>query len=1687
MAFSAAAAVNGVAAALDAANSDSEEEEDTPGVGSKYHIAGAAPDKAGRRLPKLKIKRGGGAKHNSVQADQADLDTLTDAIYRALVSYYKRKVGYIQVCKYLVFIFVFLCMIMMQANPYYEMHSQAKVVKEGLFPDFVEDEMGFPGGRVPSILQSWSDVEDFIAGPVVALFDDPAEGDEVCSEPHEFQMWRGFGSPDCGVYPKEKQTELTITFTLKPELTPQQEAEICQAQQRSFRLTKETQYNDKNNLFTIAVLMQEDDTREEGGAETWVPRTGEELVLGDDLTAEELEVMNTQIKGFQPGTYRIAHVETRLDIDSPGCEAGTTNTNANSVSQSNAGSSTSASCVREAGACSKSSDCCDSASNYCELSSGVGYCAKSNSDSYGSSCMQDGSPCSAASMCCSYECDQNGKCANSYGGSRRQLSDQRQLLGRQSSGRQLSTTTETTKTCYMYFDVGIVPKSVYDAKKGLTNPNEWRRSENRLDIPYCNNTNSSNATGVSCSDKAKITQTCDCAGSADGISGKYCISGAVFPKCATGEALSAGCGCPSSDESVADNSGYAAGMSCVPGGDTSTAGSFTAGPVCSDTQKITATCNCAGSADGTAEKYCISGVVLPKCASGETLSAECGCPSSDESVAYNSGYVAGKTCVPGNDASTPGSFADMGGRRRLAHDKCSSDQDCAEQEGPNMFCDTATNGCKWGKLNECSNFQKLGQSCDADASCRQYDEFNYACDKAIWCDAGSSTCTDEMPANEAGGGTGNSAVGVNSDDWYITFREPFCNGTKVPNGTFPARDIGTVWGVKGFGAGGQCTIDNERKVKAVGSWNVCMENPLTKTADFDKCIFNDGAGKALDSVVGGVVNSDAAIVQTKKVRIVDADWLVVVKGVENAAVTVNFNWTHSKTGAINSKNHGFCFRANRTRKHAFSAGLQDTGCAAVEAANPQTEATECSSLTCGNEEQFFPVTHHFEKGSKHHYFPDEDGARERYFRGTANKMVGGVLVRQTRYEGGTCSPGKPRYAKLFSSSQTSFPCINKETILKPNEVPFGVDPVYLSSSSMYDGKEWARRKEVYTKDSEYKANGLPFAFTVAQDPESVLTKAALHGFPVVLQNNYRASIASRVANLLKEGYYVDELTKDVRVTLINYNPYVECYTYFEVRFSQSYPSGEVKVNYDHYTFNVASYEPDFHTAVRVILEILYYAFVVTTILEELWELALARAHGKFYFTDAWNYIEIGCAALQVWNSINWVQLILAKDKFLPQEQYVVYPLQAYRVGGLLANRNEPELAKMLGMYDQAANIVSIERDYKNINMIVGFLLMFRLMKQLDFHPRLGVITRTLQQAFSSLMHFLAVFLVLMGMFMVLGIYAFGQNTDEFSDVHGAWFVFYHLLQGDLMILGTLVMSNNSGINTPLAWMYLVLFFIIIFLIMLNVLLAIMIDAYTDARDRASEDALETSDSVIVEASSILWHEFKAMCYVRGCICKKKKNHFVTSPIVKLVSGLPVSEEHADEENEKARIAAELREVIAAAMHTGHHKPVDQNGVPLHMIAPRWESIYYKLKYDRPYKTVMKESSLLRTARGDLTEDELIAVIHHQLKRYDIDLDPNTELSKRVAKTVLWRYGKSIDIKQRREIGPEHRNVMNEHRFNRLEEQLATIVVAGASQWQGMEQIMKTVQAMPLDRNTGMASLAAVASANAQQTSTSGSI
>ena len=67
-----------------------------------------------------------------VEAKDEDLDMLTDAVYQALVSYHKRKVGYLQVCKYLFFTVVMMVMFMMQSQITADMHGQAQLIKETL-------------------------------------------------------------------------------------------------------------------------------------------------------------------------------------------------------------------------------------------------------------------------------------------------------------------------------------------------------------------------------------------------------------------------------------------------------------------------------------------------------------------------------------------------------------------------------------------------------------------------------------------------------------------------------------------------------------------------------------------------------------------------------------------------------------------------------------------------------------------------------------------------------------------------------------------------------------------------------------------------------------------------------------------------------------------------------------------------------------------------------------------------------------------------------------------------------------------------------------------------------------------------------------------------------------------------------------------------------------------------------------------------------------------------------------------------------------------------------------------------------------------------------------------------------------------------------------------------------------------
>jgi hypothetical protein len=964
----------------------------------------------------------------------------------------------------------------------------------------------------------------------------------------------------------------------------------------------------------------------------------------------------------------------------------------------------------------------------------------------------------------------------------------------------------------------------------------------------------------------------------------------------------------------------------------------------------------------------------------------------------------------------------------------------------------------------CSNFcdQRSGM-CEkepSDGGC-QLSQFGEYCYSPT--DCCSNTCTNEACAKVV------VPEVVVTDDYVKA-----CNGTLV--GIFPERAMGTIAGVKGLSKENKCAIDKDRPVLSSAKYNLCARDPYTLGADTTRCIFNDGRGTTKDISIGGTLKSSSPIVQTATVDAVDGEWQLTVTGLKNAKIDFNITWEHPEyTKPTVTKISNLCSETDRSFVYTLGTGAAAAAsCSALQNANSGRTATVCADMSCQDTTTSHEIFNYYPNGTHYHYFPNSDGIRERFFRGTGNKMIAGVLVYSKRHNERTCEPKDingvmlSRFASLFtaaSKGESTAKCVD-ENNQTANHAPYGADPVYLSSSSMYKETEFQTKDTVFKKASSKNAQGIPYAFHVSDDA----ALADYYGHAVLYQNNLKSSDAEKLTTYLKEGFYLDALTKQVTVTYLSFNAYDKTYHKFSAHFTAVHPTGGVEVTYDHASFNV---DPYFNKQILLVIQMIYWFLVFLTFVEEVREMFMACSGGDNYFKDGWNYMELFCIALQIFNFGYWWYILAKRTEFNPREQYVAYPLQTYKEGGMLHDRNETAFNEALTMYFQADHLTEILMTYETIQTCVLVLIMFRWFKQLDFHPEFGVITRTCAQSWKSLSQWLVVFLVVQAVYIFGGYYSFGQTLQEFSTFENTLFVQYQLLNGDLTILASLWQTNNVSVSKVAAYVYIFSYYFIVFILMLNVLLGIVIDAYTDQRDRSAEDPLIPDESPWEEMSMFLVSETKGLGSTLTCCCRAKSK-ITINQIVEIPSNVSdLSDEEAEALNNRARLAAQLHEILHGALAlNGGTRLSDAGGNRVRSEMPNWGSDYYALKYEKPVQMEITAQNLLRTSHGDLTHEELTELLHYQLQKYGVDQDKGKVLSQKIAELAIWRYGKELNVETRREIGIEHRNVMNEHRFQRLEESLAQIAVTGNQQWGEVQKAIVTVAAQtyngPMDGNVVIA-------------------
>ena len=422
-----------------------------------------------------------------------------------------------------------------------------------------------------------------------------------------------------------------------------------------------------------------------------------------------------------------------------------------------------------------------------------------------------------------------------------------------------------------------------------------------------------------------------------------------------------------------------------------------------------------------------------------------------------------------------------------------------------------------------------------------------------------------------------------------------------------------------------------------------------------------------------------------------------------------------------------------------------------------------------------------------------------------NALIGGVLITQYRSERASAAQCSKRFPKIASSCRD---------FSKNSVTPFGVDPIFARSSSLFGGVELERNIGEYYNTSKLPYSGVPTGFSVRSSD----LKRGRSGFAVYIDIMMNRKQANRMISYMKEGNFIDSSTKSVIMNIASYNPVTVQFMYTRIQFDYA-KGGSVEIRSDTHALAMEVYDGIAGSCLLALEIVLlcwiiysaYYLFADSVILSRSQDFKVLRDMQARVVQSHSNVIEIVNLVFQLTAFIIWwVYQLFHAYRFAPSRRYDIYnsvsePSAHYTMpfknqegndlfGGTFVNGTvykvpqRPQYAWELPEDD--SGYVSLIKMYENIdamrilsvayNLITGInlLIMFvRFLLLLKFQPRLAIITRTLERASVDVFHFLFMYFVLMIMASVLGNTMFGHSIECVSSVPSAFELLFLLLIG----------------------------------------------------------------------------------------------------------------------------------------------------------------------------------------------------------------------------------------------------------------------------------------------------------------------
>ena len=345
--------------------------------------------------------------------------------------------------------------------------------------------------------------------------------------------------------------------------------------------------------------------------------------------------------------------------------------------------------------------------------------------------------------------------------------------------------------------------------------------------------------------------------------------------------------------------------------------------------------------------------------------------------------------------------------------------------------------------------------------------------------------------------------------------------------------------------------------------------------------------------------------------------------------------------------------------------------------------------------------------------------------------------------------------------------------------------------------------------NEWKTTEIGAYYTMARPG-----RAGGEDYAVVFDINLNRTRAEEMLKTLIYGGYFDGHTVEVALEILLMNRESERLTWLAFKLERQ-DAGGFSLSREVSFIDPMPYDQADDYA-RLVFELLFVIMFVVNVVFEFDEMrGVYRSTGSLgdYLT-VFNLVDWAAFTVRFAMIVVWCVIVARCESFESALRFDVFA-DDVAVGRI--TEASAALADAQRTYADVGRLKQLYVIYERLNVYSIIVMVFQLLKNLDFHPRMGLVSRTIRIAAFDLFFFFILMGLITGLYAILGTLIFGRESNNFATVSHSTVTMLSALAGLYSHP-----SDDDSVSQLFYWSYM----LVSFFVMLNALLAIIIDAYT---------------------------------------------------------------------------------------------------------------------------------------------------------------------------------------------------------------------------------------------------------------------